>query len=98
MFDVSQMGIALSDPKEEDGYFCSEISRGLYDYVRFEVYCKEWRGYKVLKEWRNIELPKLFNTMPIKKWSPSPHDQEWYYQMEEFGKRIRRPGNSRTKT
>jgi hypothetical protein len=93
MFNGQEAGIALCNPQEQEGYHCSQIPRGLYDYIRLEMYCTEWKGYKTLKEWRNSEFPKCLESLPVKRWSVRPSDQEWYDRYESFRRRLKQSQN-----
>jgi len=69
MFDgingKKRFGVCISDISATDGFVPSPLHEGHFDYLRLEIYCSEWKGYKAYKTWKNIKVPEYFESMPL---------------------------------
>ncbi len=70
MISNEKSGVCLSDEKEPEKHFPSEITVGFYDYIIIELFCEEWKGYKKYDfNWKDIKFPDFFKRLPVKHYS-----------------------------
>jgi hypothetical protein len=63
LFTTQRSGACLSG---EDLHFVSAIEAGHYDYFHLEIFCEEWAGFKVMREWNDVDFPQDIESLPIK--------------------------------